>query len=118
MQHSIATIARVPRSRRGRWSHHTEALAHAVFGDRSKSRPWLYVFRMPYDPVADIVAGDCGDPVIRTYPNRLAPADRPDIGYAMIAPRTTIVRVGFVDIIPAPLPQPRSSCACRATSYR
>jgi putative transport protein len=61
----------------------------------------LYVFRMPYDEVAGIVAGACGNPAILAYSNKLAPTDRPDIGYAMIFPGMTIIKILFVDIVPA-----------------
>ena len=50
----------------------------------------LLVFKMPYDEVAGIVAGACGNPAILAYANKLAPTDRPDIGYAMIFPGMTI----------------------------
>jgi len=61
----------------------------------------LFVFRMPYDEVAGIVAGTCGNPAILAYSNRLAPTDRPDLGYAMIFPGMTIVKILFVCIVPA-----------------
>ena len=61
----------------------------------------LWVFRMPYDEVAGIVAGACGNPAILAYANKLAPTDRPDIGYAMIFPGMTIIKILFVDIVPA-----------------
>ena len=61
----------------------------------------LLVFRMPYDEVAGIVAGACGNPAILAYSNKLAPTDRPDIGYAMIFPGMTILKILFVDIVPA-----------------
>ena len=61
----------------------------------------LFVFRMPYDEVAGIVAGACGNPAILAYANKLAPTDRPDIGYAMIFPGMTIIKILFVDIVPA-----------------
>ncbi len=61
----------------------------------------LLVFRMPYDEVAGIVAGACGNPAILAYSSKLAPTDRPDIGYAMIFPGMTIVKILFVDIVPA-----------------
>jgi putative transport protein len=61
----------------------------------------LWVFRMPYDEVAGIVAGACGNPAILAYTNKLAPTDRPDIAYAMIFPGMTIVKILFVDIVPA-----------------
>lgn len=61
----------------------------------------LFVFRMPYDEVAGIVAGACSNPAILAYANRLAPTDRPDLGYAMIFPGMTILKILFVDIAPA-----------------
>jgi putative transport protein len=60
----------------------------------------LFVYRMPYDEVAGIVAGACGNPAILAYSNRLAPTDRPDLGYAMIFPGMTIIKILFVDIVP------------------
>jgi putative transport protein len=60
----------------------------------------LFVYRLPYDEVAGIVAGACGNPAILAYANKLAPTDRPDIGYAMIFPGMTIVKILFVDIVP------------------
>jgi putative transport protein len=61
----------------------------------------LFVFRLPYDEVAGIVSGACGNPAILAYSNKLTPTDRPDIGYAMIFPGMTIVKILFVDIVPA-----------------
>jgi putative transport protein len=60
----------------------------------------LFVFRIPYDEVAGIVAGACGNPAILAYSNKLTPTDRPDIAYATIFPGMTIVKILFVDIIP------------------
>jgi putative transport protein len=59
----------------------------------------LFVYRMPFDEVAGIVAGVCGNPAILTFSNRLTPTDRPDLGYAMIFPGMTIVKILFVDIV-------------------
>ena len=61
----------------------------------------LFVFRRPYDEVAGIVAGACGNPAILAYSNKLTPTDRPDIAYATIFPGMTIVKILFVDIVPA-----------------
>src|SRR3954469_19114085 len=61
----------------------------------------LFVFKMPYDEVAGIVAGACVNPAVLAYSNKLTPTDRPDIGYAMIFPGMTIVKILFVDIVPA-----------------
>jgi putative transport protein len=51
--------------------------------------------------VAGIVSGACGNPAILAYANKLAPTDQPDIGYAMIFPAMTIMKILFVDIAPA-----------------
>ncbi|HKA40620.1 MAG TPA: YidE/YbjL duplication, partial [Burkholderiales bacterium] len=61
----------------------------------------LYVLRMPFDQVAGIVAGATGNPAILAYASKLAPTDRPDIGYAMIFPGMTILKILIVDIAPA-----------------
>ena len=61
----------------------------------------LYVFRMPFDHVAGIVAGACGNPAVLAFANKLTPTDRPDVAYATIFPGMTIVKILFVDIVPA-----------------
>jgi putative transport protein len=61
----------------------------------------LFVFRMTYDEVAGIVAGACGNPAILAYSNKLAPTDRPDVGYATIFPGMTIVKILFAVIAAA-----------------
>lgn len=61
----------------------------------------LFVYRMPFDEVAGIVAGACGNPAILAYANKLLPSDRNDLGYAMIFPGMTIIKILFVDIVPA-----------------
>ena len=59
----------------------------------------LFVYQMPYDEVAGIVAGACGNAAILAYSNKLVPTDQPDISYAMIFPGMTIVKIVFVDIV-------------------
>lgn len=61
----------------------------------------LYVLRLPYDAVAGVVAGACGNPAILAYINKLTPTDQPDVGYAMIFPSMTIVKILFVSIAAA-----------------
>jgi putative transport protein len=61
----------------------------------------MFVFRMPYDEVAGIVAGACGNPAILAYSSRLAPTEATDLGYAMIFPGMTIVKILLVTIVPA-----------------
>ena len=60
----------------------------------------LYVFRMPYDQLAGVIAGACGNPGILAYANKLAPTERTDIAFAMIFSSMTIVKILFVDIVP------------------
>jgi putative transport protein len=59
----------------------------------------LLVFRLPFDSVAGIVAGATGNPAILAFANRIAPTDRPDIGYAMIFPSMTVLKIVLVQIV-------------------
>src|SRR4051812_33448345 len=61
----------------------------------------LFVFKMPYDQMAGILSGATGNPAILAYSNKLAPTDRPDVGYAMIFPSMTILKILFVNIAAA-----------------
>jgi putative transport protein len=58
----------------------------------------LWVYRMPYDEMAGIIAGACGNPAILAFSIKLAPTDKTDIGFAMIYPGMTIVKILFVNI--------------------
>jgi putative transport protein len=60
-----------------------------------------YVFRLPYDDLAGIVSGACGNAAILAFSSKLVQTDRPDIDYAMIFPGMTIVKILFVSIVPA-----------------
>ena len=61
----------------------------------------LFLFKMSYDEMAGILAGATGNPAILAYANKLAPTDRPDVGYAMIFPSMTILKILFVNIAAA-----------------
>jgi putative transport protein len=61
----------------------------------------LVVFRMPFDDVAGIVAGACGNAGVLAYAGKLAPNDQPDLGYAIIFPGMTMVKIFFVSIVPS-----------------
>ena len=61
----------------------------------------LFFFKMSYDEMAGVLAGATGNPAILAYGNKLAPTDRPDIGYAMIFPSMTILKILFVNIAAA-----------------
>lgn len=63
--------------------------------------PGLFVFKMPYDQMSGVLAGATGNPAILAYANKLAPTDQPDVGYAMIFPSMTILKILFVNIAAA-----------------
>jgi putative transport protein len=58
-----------------------------------------YVMRIPYDDLVGVASGATGNPAILVYSTKMAPTERPDIGYAMIFPSMTIVKVIAAQII-------------------
>jgi putative transport protein len=58
-----------------------------------------YLLRIPYDDLVGVASGATGNPSILVYSTRMAPTERPDIGYAMIFPSMTIVKVIAVQIV-------------------
>jgi putative transport protein len=59
----------------------------------------VYVLKLPYDDLLGVASGATGNPAILVYATRMAPTERPDIGYAMIFPSATIIKVIAVQII-------------------
>lgn len=57
-----------------------------------------YLMKIPYDDLVGVASGATGNPAILVYSTRMAPTERPDIGYAMIFP-STIVKVIAVQIV-------------------
>jgi putative transport protein len=58
-----------------------------------------YIMKIPYDDLLGVASGATGNPAILVYSTRMAPTERPDIGYAMIFPSMTIVKVIAVQIV-------------------
>ncbi len=58
-----------------------------------------YLLKIPYDDLVGVASGATGNPAILVYSTRMAPTERPDIGYAMIFPSMTIVKVIAAQII-------------------
>lgn len=58
-----------------------------------------YLMRIPFDDLVGVASGATGNPAILVYSTRQAPTERPDIGYAMIFPSMTIVKVIAVQIV-------------------
>jgi len=57
------------------------------------------LMRIPFDDLVGVASGATGNPAILVYSTRMAPTERPDIGYAMIFPSMTIVKVIAVQIV-------------------
>jgi putative transport protein len=58
-----------------------------------------FIMRIPYDDLLGVASGATGNPAIVVYAARMAPTDRTDIGYAMIFPSATIVKVVAAQIV-------------------
>src|SRR6267378_1955281 len=58
-----------------------------------------YLLRIPYDDLVGVASGATGNPAILVYSTKMAPTDRPDIGYAWIFPSMTLVKVIAVQIV-------------------
>jgi putative transport protein len=58
-----------------------------------------FVMKIPYDDLVGVASGATGNPAILVYSTRMAPTERPDIGYAMIFPSMTIVKVIAVQVV-------------------
>jgi putative transport protein len=58
-----------------------------------------YLLRIPYDDLVGVTSGATGNPAILVYSTKMAPTERPDIGYAMIFPSMTLVKVIAVQIV-------------------
>jgi putative transport protein len=58
-----------------------------------------YVMKIPFDDLVGVASGATGNPAILVYSTKMAPTERPDIGYAMIFPSMTLVKVIAAQII-------------------
>jgi putative transport protein len=58
-----------------------------------------YLLKIPFDDLVGVASGATGNPAILVYSTKMAPTERPDIGYAMIFPSMTIVKVIAIQII-------------------
>ncbi|MDB5962783.1 MAG: YidE/YbjL duplication [Massilia sp.] len=57
------------------------------------------VLRIPFDDLLGVCSGVTGNPAILAAASRLAPTDRPDVGYAMVFPTITIAKVIAVQLL-------------------
>ena len=63
----------------------------------------LHVFKLPFDMAAGVMSGATGNPAIIAFTSRTLGTDKPDIGYAMIFPSMTILKIVMVHILGAVL---------------
>ncbi len=56
------------------------------------------VFRLPFDEVLGLASAVTGNPAIIAYAAKSAPTEKPDIGYAIIFPGATILKIVFVQV--------------------
>ncbi|MDK4680375.1 aspartate:alanine exchanger family transporter [Kingella negevensis] len=61
----------------------------------------VYVFRIPFDMAAGIVSGATGNPAIAAFSSRTLDSEKTDIGYAMIFPSMTIVKILMMQVVGA-----------------
>jgi putative transport protein len=61
----------------------------------------LKIFRLPFDTAMGVMSGATGNPAILAFASRTTPTDRPDVGYAMIFPSMTVLKILFVQIAAA-----------------
>ena len=58
-----------------------------------------FLMKIPFDDLVGVASGATGNPAILVYSTRMAPTERPDIGYAMIFPSMTIAKVIAVQVV-------------------
>jgi putative transport protein len=58
-----------------------------------------HLLKIPFDDLLGVCAGSTGNPAILASAGRLAPTDRPDIGYAICFPSVTILKIIAVQVL-------------------
>jgi putative transport protein len=57
------------------------------------------LLRIPFDDLLGVCAGSTGNPAILAAAGRLAPTDRPDVGYAICFPAMTVIKIIAVQVL-------------------
>ena len=58
-----------------------------------------HALKIAYDDLLGIASGVTGNPAILAYASRSVATDRPDLGYALIFPGATLVKILIVDVL-------------------
>jgi putative transport protein len=60
------------------------------------------LMRLPFDQVLGVIAGVTGNPAILAYASKAVPTNQPELGYAIVFPLSTIIKIIVVQVILAP----------------
>lgn len=52
-----------------------------------------WIFRMSFDALLGVVSGVTGNPAILAYASRAVPSNQPELGYAIVFPTSTIIKI-------------------------
>jgi putative transport protein len=52
-----------------------------------------WFLRMPFDALLGVVSGVTGNPAILAYASRAVPSNQPELGYAIVFPTSTIIKI-------------------------
>ncbi len=58
-----------------------------------------WVLRMPFDALLGVVAGVTGNPAILAYASRAVPSNEPELGYAIVFPTSTIIKIIMAQVV-------------------
>jgi putative transport protein len=58
---------------------------------------WLW--RTSFDDLLGVVAGVTGNPAILAYASRAVPTNKPELGYAIVFPSSTIIKIIVAQVI-------------------
>ena len=53
----------------------------------------LWIFRMLFDALLGVISGVTGNPAILAYAARAVPSNQPELGYALVFPTSTIIKI-------------------------
>ncbi|MFM7425712.1 MAG: aspartate:alanine exchanger family transporter [Elainella sp.] len=58
-----------------------------------------WFLRLPFDDLLGVVAGVTGNPAILAYASRAVPTQAPELGYAIVFPTSTIIKIIMAQIV-------------------
>lgn len=52
-----------------------------------------WIFRLSFDALLGVISGVTGNPAILAYASRAVPSNQPELGYAIVFPTSTIIKI-------------------------